>query len=196
MYPENAFGYIWGRSSELQHIALCKLDGPLTAQQLQQHRDAFVWAHAVKHRELTGEDPASDAHPIAVMKLRRRRQLDKPAAFALSELGDHFVGHPGGLIAAHDQLDHARAPAGRMPLQLDQHEGVAGKQRRHHGDLAAVDAATLADPRQIGGIAPELEAMQRQALAVGLELRGATKNSRCNAFAVRNTVPGPMSSGR
>ena len=53
-----------------------------------------------------------------------------------------------------------------MPLQCDQHEGVARKQRWRRGDLAAVDTPALAHPRQVGGEAAELEAMQRQPLAI------------------------------
>ena len=71
-----------------------------------------------------------------------------------------------------------------MPLQFDQHEGVARKQRWRRGDLAAVNTPALAHPRQVGGEAAELEAMQRQPLAIRLELRAG----RSYGLAARRNV--------
>src|SRR5262249_35185034 len=77
--------------------------------------------------------------------------------------------------SVHDQTQRSRRPTGSVPLQLNQHEGVAGKQRRPKLDLATAADPSIPEPREIGLVAGQAQTVQRQGLTVWLETGSAPK---------------------
>ena len=72
----------------------------------------------------------------------------------------------------HDQPEGAGRPTSGVPLQLDQHEGVAGKERRPILDGPTEARPPIPQPRVVGFISAQVQAMQRQRLTMRLEAAG------------------------
>jgi hypothetical protein len=109
----------------------------LSAQHRQQHHAALVWAHAGVEPIEAAQRTADHLHRIPRHELALGK-LDQPVTLAAADLGDDVIGNACRADAVHNQPGDAERPARSVPLLLDHHERVAGKQRRPHLDLAAV----------------------------------------------------------
>src|SRR4051794_2776047 len=89
-------------------------------------------------REVFAEWAGDDSNSIPELEPPRLRKLNQTVALASSNFADDAVGDARGCYAIHDQIEDTRAPAGAVPLQDDDNEGVTRKQRRTHLDAPAV----------------------------------------------------------
>ena len=85
------------------------------------------------------------------------------------------VGDGSGSNAVHDEPHHAWRPPRRVPLQLDQDEHIAGEQQRRPRDLAAARDPGFAKAGCVGFKTGLAKALERQPVALWLELRGRPK---------------------
>src|SRR5262249_31337127 len=93
--------------------------------------------HAVEQRQLAGKESARDAHLVATLQTWSLWQLDQPVVLAPLEISNHLVGHLRRPVTIEHQAQHAGRPERRMPLKLNQNEGVTKKQCRClHAGLA------------------------------------------------------------
>jgi hypothetical protein len=98
---------------------------------------ALVRPLSLEQGQRSGKDSARDAHRIAVFEIWRRRQLYQPVALASLQLSNHPVRHLRRAITVEYQAKDSGTPPRSTLLELDQHEGIAGKQRRRlHPGLA------------------------------------------------------------
>ena len=116
-------------------------------------------AQHLSFASLLDNDGRFTPHPIAQPRQLALGQLDQAAALARSDLGDHRVGHPRRRRAVEHDPGDAGRPARGVPLQLDQHEGVARKQGRRGLDPAPMGNAVLAQAGQVDGVARQGEGM-------------------------------------
>ena len=81
-------------------------------------------------------------------------------------------GTAAGANTIHDEPHDAWRPPGGVPLHLDEDEQVTGKKQRRPRDLAAVRGPGLTKSGHIDFKACLAKAMERQPIALRLELRG------------------------
>jgi hypothetical protein len=74
------------------------------------------------------------------------------------------------MVAIEHQANHARRPARGMPLGDDQHEGIAGEERRADLNSPATHQTVLSEARLVGLEAGQRQAMQRQAVPLRRQL--------------------------
>jgi hypothetical protein len=154
-------------------VGLGQLDPLLTAEQLQQDLDPLTRPRVGVNRQMTAERPAQDLDPRAAPERGWLGQVDKPAHLAPADLRNDPVRHFRRPATVHDQPEGAGRPTSGVPLQLDQHEGVAGKERRPILDGPTEARAPIPQPRVVGFISVQAQAMQRQRLTMRLEAAGA-----------------------
>ena len=77
--------------------------------------------------DVPGERAARDSQAVAGAEFRGPWEIDQPAGLAPLEIRDDSVGDGSGSNAIHDQPHDSWRPSGRVPLQLDQDEQIAGE---------------------------------------------------------------------
>src|SRR5262245_31789304 len=141
-----------------------------------------VWADA------PAISPPSKRHRLAdfratLAELRITMAADKTQPLELARLPPRRAelkpGDLGRLDPIHDQPEGAGRPTSGVPLQLDQHEGIAGKQRRPILDDPTEACPPIPQPRVVGFISVQAQAMQRQRLTMRLEAADAPIGHSC-----------------
>ena len=139
-----------------------KLDALLPAQQLQEQRNAIARGLAGIKPDVIAKGTLHDPHGVAPPRLWLRWQLDVTAALAATDIIDDTIGNAGRAAAGKDKATDARRILRIRPLQRDQHENVAGKQRRDFSDPLLPDHARLAHLRVINLKACEVPGSARR----------------------------------
>jgi hypothetical protein len=150
-------------------IAPGECDPLLATENLQQHRDPLVCGHAGIDRQMAPKRIGQQADPVAGFE-QAPRKLNDPIALAATDFLDDGVGDPCRLQSIHHETPDAWTPTGGAPLQRNEHESIARKKRRLAILRPAADGAALAQPGRVDGEILPGEQVQRDALAVGLQL--------------------------
>ena len=90
-------------------------------------------------------------------------QVDQPTDLAAADFGNDGVRDARRPNPVHDQTQRPRRPPCGVPLKLDQHEGIARKQRRLEHDLPAVTDPLIPDnePRVVRLVAGYSQIIER-----------------------------------
>ena len=108
--------------------APCELDPLLPAEQLQQHKHAFVRAQGAEQTNLIAEQTADHSHPRARHESTRLRQFDKAVALSGPDLADDSIRNTRRLLTIHHETTHARGPPRIPPTRNNQQKTIARKQ--------------------------------------------------------------------
>src|SRR5262245_12816 len=110
-----------------------------------------------------------DTHAIATPQPIWLGELNKTVDLAPADFGNNVIVDMRRPDPIHDQAQSPRRPSRGVPLQLDQHEGVAGKERRPILDGPTEARPPIPQPRVVGFISVQAQTVQRQGLTIWLE---------------------------